>query len=119
MKIVELAERLIRHKKADVDIVFTGLRPNEKLHEVLNSEGEVMHVGPHDRIWHTAAANYAVDGIDLEPVSKLDGPELADALLGICGGLTTVDNDSRAATTPMIDVRATTAHDVAARDLTA
>jgi len=55
MKIVDLATRLIRHHKSDAEIVFTGLRPNEKLHEVLGHEGEVMAIGIHARIWHTDA----------------------------------------------------------------
>ena len=55
MKIVDLANRLIRHHKSDAEITFTGLRPNEKLHEVLGHEGEVMAIGPHSRIWHTEA----------------------------------------------------------------
>jgi FlaA1/EpsC-like NDP-sugar epimerase len=53
MKIVDLAEKLIRQHKSDAEIVFTGLRPNEKLHEVLVHEGEVMVTGKHRRIWHT------------------------------------------------------------------
>ncbi|MCL4115977.1 UNVERIFIED_CONTAM: hypothetical protein GTU68_063321 [Idotea baltica] len=55
MKIVDLAKRLIRHHKSDAEIVFTGLRPNEKLHEVLGHEGEDMVTGKHPRIWHTDA----------------------------------------------------------------
>lgn len=40
VKIIDVARRLIRKSGKDVDITFTGLRPGEKLHEVLFSAGE-------------------------------------------------------------------------------
>ena len=57
MKIVDLAKNLIRHYKSDAEIVYTGLRPNEKLHEVLGHDGETMAKGVHPRIWHADAAS--------------------------------------------------------------
>lgn len=40
VKIVDVARRLIKKSGKNIDIVFTGLRPGEKLHEVLFSGGE-------------------------------------------------------------------------------
>ncbi|MEZ5380151.1 MAG: polysaccharide biosynthesis protein [Acidimicrobiales bacterium] len=52
VKIVDLAEQLIRHFGADVDIQFTGLRPGEKMDEVLVSQTEQVQIREHPRIMH-------------------------------------------------------------------
>ncbi len=54
MRVVELAERLItlagKRPYEDVDIVFTGLRPGEKLHEELYSPEEALLPTEHSKI---------------------------------------------------------------------
>ncbi|WP_418607358.1 polysaccharide biosynthesis protein [Georgenia sp. SUBG003] len=40
VKILDVAKRLITHSGKDIEIVFTGLRPNEKMHEELFSVDE-------------------------------------------------------------------------------
>jgi len=40
IRIADLAKRLIRQSGKDIEIVYTGLRPGEKLHEALFSQGE-------------------------------------------------------------------------------
>jgi FlaA1/EpsC-like NDP-sugar epimerase len=54
MRIVEMAEHLIRlsgkEPYTDVDIVFTGLRPGEKLHEKLMTMDEDLLPTPHPKI---------------------------------------------------------------------
>jgi dTDP-glucose 4,6-dehydratase len=40
IRILDVAERIIRRSGKQVPIVFTGLRPGEKLHEVLFNEAE-------------------------------------------------------------------------------
>ena len=40
VRIADLARRLIKQSGKEIDIVYTGLRPGEKLHEVLFSDGE-------------------------------------------------------------------------------
>ncbi len=40
VRILDVANRLIRESRKDVEIEFTGLRPGEKLHEVLHSVRE-------------------------------------------------------------------------------
>jgi len=54
VRIVDLARQLIRmsglREREDVDIVFTGLRPGEKLYEELHSDAERMRITRHERI---------------------------------------------------------------------
>ncbi len=60
IKIVELAERMIRMRGLDpgrdVEIVFTGLRPGERLREELLGEGEQVVRTPHPKVFLTATA---------------------------------------------------------------
>ncbi len=79
MKIVDLAEKLIRHHRSDSEIVFTGLRPNEKLHEVLGHEGEQLVTGSHPRIWH--ADSLACDSSGIERLLDIPHGELGAALM--------------------------------------
>jgi len=55
IKIVDLAENVIRlstlEAGKDIKIVFTGLRPGEKLFEELRLEGEGMKPTVHEKIW--------------------------------------------------------------------
>jgi len=54
MRIVDLARDLIRLsglKPDDIDIVFTGLRPGEKLYEELYFEDEEMQKTPHPKVF--------------------------------------------------------------------
>jgi len=83
MKIVDLAKQLLKHYDSDAEIVFTGLRPNEKMHEVLGHAGEVVRVGPHPRIWHADAGEVLTKD---DPVSLLDveADELPGELLRWC-----------------------------------
>lgn len=83
MKIVDLAERLLHHYKSDAEIIFTGLRLNEKLHEVLGHDGEVMADGPHPRIWHANSRDFLRSG-DPSALLALSPEELPDALLSWC-----------------------------------
>lgn len=54
IRIVELAERMIAHFNPDprrpIDIVFTGIRPGEKMHERLVADDETPVATPHPRI---------------------------------------------------------------------
>jgi FlaA1/EpsC-like NDP-sugar epimerase len=52
VKIVDLAKQLIRHFGTDTEIVFTGLRPGEKMDEILISSEEVAETREHPRIMH-------------------------------------------------------------------
>ncbi len=54
VKIVDLAQQLIDLLKPETKIEFTGLRPGEKLHEVLIAKTEVGTAKIHPRITHTS-----------------------------------------------------------------
>ena len=58
VKIADLANHLIRlshHAEEDIQIVFTGLRPGEKLFEEIRLEGESIHPTVHPQIVITEA----------------------------------------------------------------
>ena len=65
VKIVDLAQQLIDMLSPHTKIEFTGLRPGEKMHEILISETELGEVKAHIRITHTA-------GEVLDPAAALD-----------------------------------------------
>ena len=67
MKIVDLAERLIDLHQSSAEIIFTGLRPGEKKHEVLVSRLENGETREHPRIFHTVSRRPSdlVDTLDL------------------------------------------------------
>src|SRR5690606_35923809 len=52
VRILDVARRLVTHSGQDIEIVFTGLRPNEKLHEDLFSENETGVRPQHPLISH-------------------------------------------------------------------
>jgi len=51
VKIMDIAHRMIELSGKDVPIVFSGLRPGEKLHEELTSLEEVAEKSAHPMIW--------------------------------------------------------------------
>ena len=53
VSILEVARRMIEMSGKDIDIVFTGLREGEKLHEELVGDSEVTERPFHSRILHT------------------------------------------------------------------
>jgi len=74
VKIVDLAKRLAAELKPGVParIEFTGLRPGEKLHEVLFSENDTTLDKPHEALWRCRVP-------PLDP-AELDGTGSAGAL---------------------------------------
>jgi len=54
VKILDVARRLVTSSGEDVEIIFTGLRPNEKLHEDLFSENETGLRPNHPLISHVS-----------------------------------------------------------------
>ncbi|UFU07267.1 polysaccharide biosynthesis protein [Ruania halotolerans] len=54
VRILDVAQRLIAQARADVKIVFTGLRSGEKMHEILFNESEHGEKRHHPMISHVA-----------------------------------------------------------------
>jgi FlaA1/EpsC-like NDP-sugar epimerase len=73
VSILELAEELIRLSGFvpydDIDIIFTGLRPGEKLFEELIIEGEGVQPTDHEKIRVVAAVEADIDSV----AAELDG----------------------------------------------
>ena len=71
VKIVELARILVRlsgKTEQEIPIVFTGLRPGEKLYEELLANGETTEPTPHPKL-HVAKTD-ASGGVNPEAVSQ-------------------------------------------------
>jgi FlaA1/EpsC-like NDP-sugar epimerase len=75
VRIDEVARRLIAQAKRPVEIVYTGLRPGEKLHEVLLSEAE-----DDDRPMHPLISHVPVPPMHPDAVHDLDVHAPAPAL---------------------------------------
>ena len=75
--IAEIARELIVEMSPDkdIEIEYTGLRPGEKLHEVLAGEGEQMLREPHEGI-----TSYAVPPLHVSVVAKLADTAAEDLL---------------------------------------
>ncbi|MHA7190989.1 polysaccharide biosynthesis protein [Arthrobacter sp. MDT2-16] len=56
VRILDVAQRMIAMSGKDIDIVFTGLRPGEKMHEDLMGVGENDSRPLHPKISHTSVA---------------------------------------------------------------
>jgi FlaA1/EpsC-like NDP-sugar epimerase len=77
VKIIDLAQNLVRmaglEPGKDVRIQLTGLRPGERLHEALVSEGERLLPTTHEKV--LMVANHKVDrmrfGADLAELRRL------------------------------------------------
>lgn len=67
VNIADVARRLVEASDRPVEIVFTGLRPGEKMHEVLFGEAEMGVSVEHPLIWHVAVADPLYDPDD-EPL---------------------------------------------------
>jgi FlaA1/EpsC-like NDP-sugar epimerase/lipopolysaccharide/colanic/teichoic acid biosynthesis glycosyltransferase len=84
VRILDLARQLIRlagmREGEDVEIVFTGLRPGEKLYEELHSASEMTRITRHQRIlvWDLDALReeeLATEIAGLERVARKGNPE--------------------------------------------
>ncbi|WP_231556458.1 nucleoside-diphosphate sugar epimerase/dehydratase [Cryobacterium sp. MLB-32] len=64
VKILDVARRMIDLSGQDVEIVYTGLRQGEKLHEELMGDGELDERPLHPKISHAKVAPLAPDHLD-------------------------------------------------------
>lgn len=65
VKILDIAKRMIAMSGEYVEIVYTGLRPGEKLHEELVGEDEVVERPFHSQIQHTSIGSISPEALDL------------------------------------------------------
>jgi len=70
IKIVDVARRMITMSGKDVDVVFTGLRPGEKMHEELLGDGEASKRPSHPMISHVDVPPLNPDQIEQEPWTR-------------------------------------------------
>jgi FlaA1/EpsC-like NDP-sugar epimerase len=56
VRIMDIAQRMIELSGKSVDIIYTGLRPGEKLHEALYSADANLMESDHDLIWRLASS---------------------------------------------------------------
>ncbi len=82
VRIADVAARLVAQADTDVPIVFTGLRPGEKLAETLWGDGEHPRKGPHPLISHVLVPKLRPSVID-ELLATRDVEELRRRLEGI------------------------------------
>ncbi|MGC2863973.1 polysaccharide biosynthesis protein [Corynebacterium glutamicum] len=75
VSILEIAQRMIAMSGKDIDIVFTGLREGEKMHEELVGDGETEDRPFHSKISHANAENLAPIALDREVFMKRAGKE--------------------------------------------
>lgn len=66
VRIQDVAERMIAASGRDIEILYTGLREGEKLHEVLVSQDEFDIRPIHPKISHTRATPLDPQDLDLE-----------------------------------------------------
>jgi len=80
----DIAERLAARSSQPVDIVFTGLRPGEKLAEDLLGQGEADYRPRHPLIQHASVPPLPPDQLAiLDPAADADGLRQA---LARCAG---------------------------------
>ena len=72
VKIADVAQRMVDAAERPVDIVFTGLREGEKLHEILLSENEAGRLGPHPLITHVTVDVATSEWSELDLASTAD-----------------------------------------------
>jgi FlaA1/EpsC-like NDP-sugar epimerase len=78
VRIADVARRLIETADRPIDIAYTGLRPGEKLHEVLLGAGEPDH-----RPNHPLISQVAVPPLDGAVLSLLDATAAREELIRI------------------------------------
>lgn len=83
VRIADVAARMIARSGKSIPVRYTGLRPAEKLHEILLASSETDHRPFHPLVMHSAVPQLTpCEVIDLDP----DGPphELIEQLQDLC-----------------------------------
>ncbi|MEE6388558.1 nucleoside-diphosphate sugar epimerase/dehydratase [Microbacterium paraoxydans] len=66
VRILDIAQRMIAMSGEFIEIVYTGLRPGEKLHEELIGADEVVERPFHPQIQHTSIGSISPQALDLD-----------------------------------------------------
>jgi len=82
VRIVDVARRLVAQADRPIDIVFTGLRPGEKMHEVLLGQAELDDRHAHPLISHCQVP--ASSPFALEPLGAADVDQLRTVMVRLC-----------------------------------
>ena len=82
VKIVDVARRLVAQADRPIEIVFTGLRPGEKMHEVLLGQAELDDRHAHPLISHCQVPAQGPE--TLGSLSADDVDELRAAMIALC-----------------------------------
>ena len=98
--IVQLAQQLIHASGKDVEIVFSGLRPGEKLHEDLFAPGEDSALTSHHLIRGVPVIPVAAEELPAQR-SLLSDAQLLEAMTAVCGAMETHEPAAAPAATPM------------------
>ncbi|NJP32602.1 nucleoside-diphosphate sugar epimerase/dehydratase [Micromonospora thermarum] len=95
VRIDDLARRMIAQATRPVPIVYTGLRPGEKLHEDLLGHGESDHRPLHPLISHVTVP--VLDPLEVSGLDPFDEPEkIVEQLARLCGSLPSTVSRHRA-----------------------
>ncbi|MBX3285532.1 MAG: polysaccharide biosynthesis protein [Actinobacteria bacterium] len=81
VRIADVARRLIAESERPIEIVYTGLRPGEKLHEILVGEAEEGERPMHPGISHVQVPPLSKDRL---PPYQFDRPDLVAELAKVC-----------------------------------
>lgn len=85
VKILDVARRMIALAGKPVDVMFTGLRPGEKLAEELMADGELGERPLHPLISHVAVPPFEPDAIELQPWVTAISAQSSTHLRGVDG----------------------------------
>jgi FlaA1/EpsC-like NDP-sugar epimerase len=58
VKINDVAKKMIADSGKEIEIKYTGLRPGEKLNEILVGKNEIVYLGENRNIRHTRVPAY-------------------------------------------------------------
>ncbi|GAB3844694.1 nucleoside-diphosphate sugar epimerase/dehydratase [Micromonospora andamanensis] len=86
VRIDDIARRMVARAASAVEIIYTGLRPGEKLHEDLLGSGESDHRPLHPLISHVRVP--VLDPLEVSGLDPFDEPDkVIDHLARLCGTL--------------------------------
>ena len=100
VRIDDVARRLISEADRPIEIVYTGLRPGEKLHEILFGADEIGERPMHPGISHVIVPPLSPAQV---PPYQFDRPDLIEELARVC----TLDSDSAPSSAPPTAFRRT------------